>query len=256
MKSLIISGMLCLGTFTGACNTSSAHLHTSDSTKGFAVVELFTSEGCSSCPPADELLANLEKESQGKPLYLLAFHVDYWDHQGWRDSFSQHIFSERQQQYANWMRLSSIYTPQMVINGSSEFVGSNVSGVTQAINQGFSQETVGSLSLQTKINAQQMEVTWQLSSPQKNTRLLLALVQKNGQSNVRAGENAGRKLSHVHIVKELTTVDMKRATAVSVPVPANFDTQNWELIGWVQRESDGHIIAATKADFQHLTINK
>jgi hypothetical protein len=251
MKSWIVSGMLCLSALTGSCNTASARLtNTTDSTKGFAVVELFTSEGCSSCPPADELLARLEKESPGKPLYLLAFHVDYWDHQGWRDSFSQHIFSERQQQYASWLHLSNIYTPQMVINGVSEFVGSDVSGVIKAINHGFSQEAADHLSLQTKIGAQQMEVTWQLSSPKKNTRLLLALVQKNGQSHVRAGENAGRKLSHVQIVQRFTTVDINRTTAVSLAVPADFNTQSWELIGWVQNTSDGHIIAATKAVLQ------
>lgn len=241
--------MLFLHTLTVSCNTPYHHLaDTSDSTKGFAVVELFTSEGCSSCPPADELLAKLEKESQGKPLYLLAFHVDYWDHQGWRDSFSQHIFSERQQQYATWMHLPSVYTPQIVINGSSEFIGSDAAAVTQAINNGFAQETPVNFSLQTKIVAQQMEVTWQLSSSQKNTRLLLALVQKKGLSNVRAGENAGRKLSHVQIVQKLTTVDIQRTTVASLSVPPGFNAQNWELIGWLQREKDGHIIAAAKAD--------
>lgn len=264
MKSLIVSafsiGMLCFSTLIGSCNTlygnNSTPLVNADSTKGFAVVELFTSEGCSSCPPADELLARLEKESQGKPLYLLAFHVDYWDHQGWRDSFSQHIFSERQQQYASWLHLPNIYTPQMVINGGSEFVGSDVGGVTQAISKAFTQETPDNFSLQTKMAAQQMEVTWQLSSPQKNTRLLLALVQKNGQSNVRAGENAGRKLSHVQIVQSLTTVDIRKTTTALLPVPADFNTQNWELIGFIQKESNGQIIAATRADLQHFSTNK
>ncbi|MCW8311181.1 DUF1223 domain-containing protein [Sphingobacterium sp. InxBP1] len=70
------------------------------SEKGFALVELFTSEGCWSCPPADELIARLEKDNQNKELFILAFHVDYWDHQGWKDRFSQARFTERQKQYA------------------------------------------------------------------------------------------------------------------------------------------------------------
>jgi hypothetical protein len=73
--------------------------------KGFAVVELFTSEGCSSCPPADKLLAKIQEENAGKPVYILAFHVDYWNHQGWRDVFSEKEFTKRQYQYASWLNL-------------------------------------------------------------------------------------------------------------------------------------------------------
>src|SRR6476619_4430550 len=92
---------------------------------GFAVVELFTSEGCSSCPPADNLLARIQKEDMDKQVYLLAYHVDYWDRQGWKDRFSDAAFTQHQQQYAEWLHLNSVYTPQMVVNGKEEFVGSN-----------------------------------------------------------------------------------------------------------------------------------
>ncbi|WP_212004806.1 thioredoxin family protein [Chitinophaga sp. HK235] len=246
MKSLIISAIsMCFTSLSASC--SGPLINTTDSTKGFAVVELFTSEGCSSCPPADALLSRLEQESNGKPVYLLAFHVDYWDHQGWRDSFSQHIFSERQQQYAAWLRRPNIYTPQMVINGSSEFVGSDVSAVKYAINESLNQPASSSLLLQTKLEGQQLEVSWQLLPVPKNTRLLLALVQKNGQSQVRAGENAGRKLSHVQIVQQLTTADPGRSARTVLSLPAGFNTQDWELIGFVQRDTDGRIIAAAKA---------
>src|ERR1700709_1440967 len=84
--------------------------------KGFAVIELFTSEGCSSCPPADALVARVQKESNDKPVYILAFHVDYWNHLGWKDAFSSAEYSERQNQYARWLKLSSVYTPQIVVN--------------------------------------------------------------------------------------------------------------------------------------------
>ncbi|SHL62328.1 hypothetical protein SAMN05444266_104197 [Chitinophaga jiangningensis] len=251
MKAIFFSAVLSLSALFASCNplysnTSGPLVHSTDSSKGFAVVELFTSEGCSSCPPADELLAKLEQESNGKQLYLLAFHVDYWDHQGWKDSFSQHIFSERQEEYAGWLNLNTVYTPQIVVNGRSQYVGSDVANITYAINQALDAVPQETLHLKATPAASGLSVSWAPLSPQKNTRLLLALVQKNAQSNVRAGENAGRKLSHVQIVKQLTTVDPKRASIAMVPTPAGFNTQDWELIGFLQRNSDGKIIAAAK----------
>ena len=80
--------------------------------KGFAVVELYTSEGCSSCPPADALVAKVQKESTDKPVYILAFHVDYWNRLGWKDVFSNHDYSSRQYQYSRWLK-SEVYTPQI-----------------------------------------------------------------------------------------------------------------------------------------------
>lgn len=96
---------------------------TMDVESNVAVVELFTSEGCSSCPPADKLLRTIQAES--KDVYVLSYHVDYWDRLGWKDPFSQAAFTERQRDYAQQFNLESIYTPQVVINGVKEFVGSD-----------------------------------------------------------------------------------------------------------------------------------
>ncbi|MEO6849831.1 MAG: DUF1223 domain-containing protein, partial [Mucilaginibacter sp.] len=101
--------------------------------KGFAVVELFTSEGCSSCPPADAVVAKVQKESANKPVYILAYHVDYWNRLGWKDVFSSPEYSARQNQYAHWLKLSSVYTPQVVVNGRTEFVGSEEGALRGAI---------------------------------------------------------------------------------------------------------------------------
>src|ERR1700730_14813133 len=105
--------------------------------KGFAVVELFTSEGCSSCPPADELVARIQKENNDQPVYILAFHVDYWNNLGWKDSFSSSAFSKRQNQYADWLNLRSVYTPQVILNGRKEFVGSDEGLLRNAIKAGL-----------------------------------------------------------------------------------------------------------------------
>ena len=105
-----------------------------------AVVELFTSEGCSSCPPADRLASEIDKtyRSLGKSVYVLAFHVDYWDYIGWKDRFDKHEFSERQMRYGQKFDLTSIYTPQMIVNGSEQFVGSDSRAAEKAIKEALS----------------------------------------------------------------------------------------------------------------------
>ncbi|MBW8688257.1 DUF1223 domain-containing protein [Chitinophaga rhizophila] len=96
-------------------------------------MELFTSEGCSGCPQADELIGRIEKESENRRLYVMAYHVDYWDGQGWKDRFSDHAFSLRQQMYAAGMGLSGVYTPQLIINGTSQYIGSDEHAVVGEI---------------------------------------------------------------------------------------------------------------------------
>jgi hypothetical protein len=100
--------------------------------QGAVLIELFTSEGCSSCPPADRLLEKLAAENNDK-VYVLSFHVDYWNYIGWKDPFSQARFSQRQRNYARQFSLESIYTPQMVVNGVAEFVGSDEQKLRAAI---------------------------------------------------------------------------------------------------------------------------
>ena len=92
----------------------------------FAIIELFTSEGCSSCPAADKTVAKLAQEFAGK-VYILGFHVDYWNYLGWKDAFSDSKYSERQKEYAAVFKLDGVYTPQVVVNGSRELIGSKES---------------------------------------------------------------------------------------------------------------------------------
>src|SRR5580698_9549864 len=165
--------------------------------KGFAVLELFTSEGCSSCPPADELMAEIQKESKGKAVYILAYHVDYWNNQGWKDSFSSAAYSKRQVQYGDWLNQPQIYTPQLIINGKAEFVGSDESAIRSAISKQLATKPADTLTLQAQQYNGALKVQYKVTKAIKGSDLLIAIIQKAAQSEVGGGENTGRTLSHV-----------------------------------------------------------
>lgn len=216
-----------------------------ENSKGFAVVELFTSEGCSSCPPADELIEKIQKDNKNKQVYILAFHVDYWDHQGWKDRFSNKEYSNRQRRYTDWLDLRTVYTPQIVINGTKEYVGSDRGPVLRAISDKLEQEPTQTLTLHGKVEGDLIHITHEGAANEKNTEMVLALIQKSAGSRVKAGENSGRDLSHVQIVREMlrTSLDKQSTT---MKLPNDFTGKGWELIGFVQDKTDGHITSAAR----------
>jgi len=215
--------------------------------KSFAVVELFTSEGCWSCPPADELIAKLQKGNQNKKLFILAFHVDYWDHQGWKDQFSKSIYTGRQKQYATWMSLSTLYTPQLVINGKTEMIGSETAKVLSGIQSAMLESHPENLSIKAaRTSGKTIQVSYSTTSTAKSTSILVALVQKQASSQVAAGENAGKNLSHVQIVRELQQRELKAHDSFSFKLPENNDA--WEIIAFEQNQKSGEIIDAAGID--------
>lgn len=218
---------------------------------GFAVVELFTSEGCSSCPPADELVARIQKESGDKPVYILAFHVDYWNRLGWKDVFSSADYSKRQNEYANWLNLQSVYTPQIVVNGRKEFVGSEEGTLRNAITAGLRTAPAGKLTLNAQNNQGHITVQYKTEGAEKNTTLLLALVQKSAQTKVQRGENGGRTLSHVQIVRKVQSepLNANGSGSATIALPEGFNAQGYEVIAFVQNTSNGVILAAAKSGF-------
>ena len=250
MKAIKIMVLAACQLFTvvdiSACGSAGA----GDPVKGFAVVELFTSEGCSSCPPADQLMARIQQESNGQPIYILAFHVDYWNRLGWTDQFSDAAYSQRQNQYAEWLRLQSVYTPQVVVNGSKEFVGSQEPSIRKAISNGLQEVSTAQLTL-SDVRLDKGKVAWryQASNAGHHTSLLIAIVQRSATSQVKAGENSGRTLSHVQIVRQLQTakVDAAGSGAGSIPLPAGIGTADEEIIAFLQDNDNGQIVAATRA---------
>lgn len=217
--------------------------------KGFALLELYTSEGCSSCPPADELLGKIQNELKDKNVYVLSYHVDYWDKQGWKDIFSNADFTKRQYDYAKYMEKDPIYTPQVIINGKIDYVGSQETSLRNGIKSALSKPASTNLSLEANQNANSLSVNYNVEGTSKNSRLLIAVVQKEAKSNVKRGENAHRVLSHYQIVRNLQSVDLnkaKKGTAL-VHLPKNYNTQDFEIIGFVQDMNSGAILEVKRA---------
>ncbi|MES2278791.1 MAG: DUF1223 domain-containing protein [Bacteroidota bacterium] len=219
-----------------------------DANTGFALVELYTSEGCSSCPPADKLLAKIAQEYKDKEVYVLAYHVDYWNHLGWKDVFSNPQYSARQRAYSGYLNLDGVYTPQAIVNGRTEFVGSDEGKMHNAIQQSLTKAAIAELILSNvKIGGNKATLQYHVSGAQGNSNLLLAVIEKHAQSQVKAGENNGRMLPHINIVQKLQTISFKNDSGnAEISLPDGFNTKEWGIVGFVQSSRNGEIQAASK----------
>ncbi|HEY6006313.1 MAG TPA: DUF1223 domain-containing protein [Anaeromyxobacter sp.] len=212
------------------------------------LVELFTSEGCSSCPPADALLARLAQERAGgaRPI-ALSEHVDYWDDLGWRDGFSSPAFTRRQETYVHRLRLSAPYTPQLVVAGRINALGSDARAARAAI-AAAAREPAGRIDARVVARAAgaltvEIEASWNGGVAGD---VLLALAQDRATTRVARGENEGRTLEHVSVARSLSVVGSGvgafsgRATVRlgDVPAPAH-------LVVFVQERDGGPVHAVT-----------
>ncbi len=231
-------------------NSGSKGHNLKKSYQSFAILELFTSEGCSSCPPADRLLPQLA--SSDTRILPLSFHVDYWDRYGWKDPFSNASFTERQYQYAKQFKLESIYTPQLVINGEYELVGSNKISAEKDITKLLTQGAPVQLTIDdVKMENDKLSVNCHLNGSYENCDLLVAVVQKHAEVNVKAGENHGAKLSHTNVVRSFLQLPAKEKMDFKISFPnelANDKStpgkQNWQLIIYTQQKDDLKITGA------------
>ena len=176
------------------------------------IVELFTSEGCSSCPPADALLAKLDQQQRlgNAEIIALEEHVDYWDQLGWRDPFSSAQWTQRQQDYAASFKNDGVYTPQMVVDGRAEFVGSSQSQARSAIAEAGIQpkaDVVISTKEAAPSQVQIKIVVKMIPAPApREAQIWLAVTESGLHSNVLHGENAGKDLHHAAVVRSLRKV--------------------------------------------------
>ncbi len=173
---------------------------------GFAVVELFTSQGCSSCPPADRLLEKIKIEATKNNLRIfpLSFHVDYWNYLGWQDPHSADFATLRQRNYSKIFKRRGVYTPQAIVNGSKQFVGSNKKDFQTAVQSALSKKDKFSAEFNAqKFEGQNLEISYKLNSKKENLDLIVVEYMKNTNNFVPKGENSGSTLSHTNVVKSL-----------------------------------------------------
>ncbi|MDQ6707298.1 MAG: DUF1223 domain-containing protein, partial [Acidobacteriota bacterium] len=165
------------------------------------LLELFTSEGCSSCPPADKLLAQLDREQPiaGADLIVLSEHVDYWNHLGWADPYSSPAFSRRQRDYASRLPGGGVYTPELVVDGSTGFVGSDRANARNAIRDAIRAQKLP-VTVTASRNGGNADVHFEIGPSKAAGTVYMALAQDRASTQVASGENAGRNLDHVAVV--------------------------------------------------------
>ena len=207
------------------------------------VVELFTSQGCSSCPPADALIHDIANDPalHGR-IIPLAFHVDYWDRLGWRDPFSSTEWSQRQAIYARTMRLNSAYTPQAVVGGTREFVGSNHSALDVALEHASNDKPRGDVALTVRRDGNSLIATIHATVPAKDD-LMLAVTEDGVTTKIPHGENAGRTVTNDAIVRRLIRVASGQTT---VTIPIDPAWRNLSAAAFVQ-DRDSLAIGAAAA---------
>lgn len=198
------------------------------------LVELFTSEGCSSCPPADRTLELLVKEQPFADAEIIALsqHVDYWNRLGWTDPFSSPQFSERQSEYsAHFGQNGNVYTPQMVVDGTREFVGSNMREAQKAITES-AKSAKADLDLSAIVENNTVSLKVKIENLPENfesANVLLAVTEDNLASSVSRGENAGRKLNHIAVVRSLTNIATLKNGQKSADISQSFQlNKDWK----------------------------
>jgi hypothetical protein len=215
------------------------------------LVELFTSEGCSSCPPADALLrqVNGTQTSGGQLVVGISEHVTYWNSLGWSDPFSSSVYTERQNAYSERFHLEGVYTPQMVINGAEQIVGSDRAALLRAVQQ--EEEARPRMSLRiVSLSVAQNTLTVNFSTsgelPGHGADLIAVLADDFDRSSVLHGENSGRLLAHVAVARSIARVGRVQAVGertVQIPIPASFETTpGHHLILFAQTPGNGRVL--------------
>ncbi|UWZ84413.1 DUF1223 domain-containing protein [Occallatibacter riparius] len=239
-----------------ALNMSSGHVSAQspsvEKPASVAIVELFTSEGCSSCPPADMLLQqiNLKQTSHKQLIVGISEHVTYWNELGWKDPYSLPAFTARQSAYASRLSPEGSYTPQMVVNGRDQFVGSDGSALKRALEEDSRRSHVALHIISSSHNTSVLDVTFSLSAPvSKSLDVIAVLTDDSDRSNVLRGENSGRSLQHVSVARFLSRIatvkdDAQHSIHIAVPDGFQIGRAAHHLILFAQEPHQGAIVGA------------
>jgi hypothetical protein len=220
------------------------------------LLELFTSEGCSSCPPADRLLEILDEKQpvSGALLIVLSEHVDYWDRLGWKDPFSSAQYTERQQEYTSRYRFDGVYTPQLVVDGRYGFVGSDGREASTAIQKAIRDPkvpmTISNLARKGNEVTARVELSADRNFKSARAMLYVALADNRQESHVARGENGGRTLAHVavaRIIRQAGMIDLDAASTKEIVLPVQGGSgSGLRLVAFIQDTKTGHVVAVAQ----------
>lgn len=215
--------------------------------KPIVIAELFTSEGCSSCPAAEALMKEMEaltaKESTA--VVGLAFHITYWDHLGWKDPYGRQEYTNRQKKYGELLS-SQQYTPQMVMNGEFEFVGGNPFAFRKTLSQVSGKPYDYTLEANATYLGNQVTINYSLNKKSKSELLNIAVVETMVENRVKNGENKDRLLRHHNVVRNFQTINLEPRGRVQMEMGADSDLKNYEVVLYVQHRRNLEILGATK----------
>ena len=235
--STLVAAILVAGSATSALAQGES--------RATAVLELFTSQGCSSCPAADALLA---KYAQRPGVMALTLNVDYWDHLGWKDTLGKPLHTKRQKSYAHALNAGNVYTPQLVVNGVAQAVGSKAADIEKAIatsSGDFNQSRVG-LSMRIEGNAAELLVGAKPADLKISSGTIwLAVVEPNVEVEIKRGENRGKTIVYTNVVRELTPVGMWSGQELKLTLPSSAALQPGRRCAvMLQAGETGRIISA------------
>ena len=206
------------------------------------VVELFTSQGCNTCPPADAYLGELAKRPD---IVALALHVDYWDYIGWKDPYAISIATDRQRAYANSFGKGFVYTPQMVVDGAAEAVGSHRATVAEEIADALKVPGRFAVKIVNKANDQMVVTVPAAPSDGKSATVWLVMYDRSHTTDIKRGENGGKRLTYYNVVREFRKIGTWTGKAMTIPVKADADGRD-ECAVLVQYDGTGRIVGAGK----------
>lgn len=226
------------------------------------LLELFTSEGCSSCPSADRLLEELDRTQPfpGVELIALSEHVDYWNRLGWKDPFSSALYSARQGEYANRFHLESVYTPQLVVDGKFQVVGNDRGEVFSAIGHSMHDPKLPIIISEAVRAGTDVSAAFEVPGtgrPSGTALMYIVLADNQARSSVVSGENAGRALSHVavdfHTIQSgPVKLSMGLTKQVVLPVPPGAGANGLRVVVFLQDQGSGHVLGAALRKVREL----
>jgi hypothetical protein len=223
------------------------------------LVELFTSEGCSSCPPADLLLSRLQQSQPipGVEVITLSEHVDYWNQLGWTDPFSSAVLTERQRQYAAVLRGDGVYTPQMIIDGKTGFVGSDSQKALQAISEAAKTPKTA---VDLRCGGAPSTLLVRIDGPDADADVALAIGENGLQSNVTRGENRGRLMAHAGVARHIAVIGRakKRQRFSAQPrlaIEKGWRRENLSAVVFLQDRTSRRILGAGHIALSACAVN-